>query len=80
MQNKNVVLISIITLLIGIFIGYGMGYKAALDWGVGFASNFIKIDINEELIAWGLIAYKDRINSCYPPNIKNALISNNTGN
>ena len=50
-----VILCLIIGLLIGYSIGYGRGAYDTVRWGIEFSRDFISIDIDEDMIARGIL-------------------------
>jgi len=67
---KTLIAIAIICLLIGFTVGYGVGYTAALNWGIGKAVYFLNLnnvtlDIREKEILQGIQYYKNKIDDTY---------------
>jgi len=73
-ERNKLMLIAFCFLLLGIAIGYGMGVQAGITWSVKFASHFMTIEFDENLIAEGIFKYKNQIGGCF----QNAPILNDT--
>lgn len=77
MDKTRIAIALVLGLLLGFSFGFYVGTYKALDWSVDKAVYLIElkgieVDVNKELITWGLMTYKRRIDD--------AFIRNNTGN
>ncbi len=59
----------IISLLIGVMLGYAWGFSSAISWGVHAGVKLIQmqkinISIDEEMIKTGIMQYKNNIGGC----------------
>ena len=67
----------LVVLAIGIvcfFVGYSMGFKAAISWGIEIGSNFVEINVDKDMLARAIYQYQNNIDDCFA--IKNEFIPN----
>ena len=64
-QRKKLIAVLLIGLLLGFVVGFGVGAKTTLTWGIRIAKNFINIEIDEDMLANGIMNYKNNINKCF---------------
>ena len=78
-MNKKSIALLIIALALFAGVGYGVGFANgsyySLVWVLGFADEFIDtLTFDEEMIAAGLLSYKDRVNNCFVNPMTNLTI------
>jgi len=83
------IVIGLCFLLIGLLVGYGIGFGSAINWGInkaaymleirGFNMTTLTLDVDLDQIIYGIMQYKENINTCYPDR-QNAFTLNNTWN
>jgi hypothetical protein len=69
MKHQKLIIIGIICLLLGFFVGYTVGFAGGLGWAFNKAmvlmdKQGIKLTFDENMITMGLLQYKDNIGGC----------------
>ena len=77
-MNKILLLTSVILLLLGFSVGYGMGFIGGVKLAVSYGMEFIDIDINEQMVQTALFQYRNNIGGCLFT--QNASLYINEGN
>lgn len=86
MQQKELLILAIILIsgLLCFGLGFAMGYNEgvvhAVEFGLKISKHFVSVEFDETKVAQAILLYENQINTCYPSEMQNALIRNDSGN